>query len=141
MIPLLMLAVSLIGAMCMAAYVLATYALPVMVAIAAARFAYATGAGVIGAGLVGLLAGAASFGLLANLFATLHDPAPSRRACLRDPSRHRGLCPRAWCDARSRSLRTLATSLLHSRRRMYGFVGSITNNEFLVIGCSLEGVR
>lgn len=73
MIPLLMIAVSLIGATCVAAYALATYALPVMVAIAAARFAYATGAGLIGAGLVGLLAGAASFGLLAYLFAKLRS--------------------------------------------------------------------
>ncbi|MBX5086737.1 hypothetical protein HJB56_28850 [Rhizobium lentis] len=74
MIPLLMIAVSLIGATCVAAYALATYALPVMVAIAAARFAYATGAGLIGAGFVGLLAGAASFGLLAYLFAKLRSP-------------------------------------------------------------------
>ncbi|NTF47051.1 hypothetical protein [Rhizobium rhizogenes] len=74
MILLLTFVVSLIGAMCVAAYALATYALPVMLAIAAARFAYATGAGLIGAGLVGLLAGAASFSLLAFLFATLRPP-------------------------------------------------------------------
>lgn len=74
MIPLLMIAVALIGATCVAAYVLATYALPVMIAMMAARVAYATGAGLIGAGIIGLLAGVGSFGLLACLFATLRSP-------------------------------------------------------------------
>lgn len=74
MIIMIALAIALTGALCVLAYRLATYALPVMVAIEAARFAYDTGAGWIGAGLVGLLAGAASFGLVIGLFATLRAP-------------------------------------------------------------------
>lgn len=76
MIPLLMLAIFLTGALAALAYALATYALPVMVAVAMARFAYATGAGLIGAGLAGIRAGAAFFGLLTYLFATLRSPIP-----------------------------------------------------------------
>lgn len=75
MIPLLMLAIVLTGAMAMLAYTLATYALPAIIAIAVARFAYATGAGLVGAGVVGLLGGVAFFGLMAYLFATLRLPA------------------------------------------------------------------
>ena len=74
MIAMIVLTVMLIGAMCFLAYTLATYALPFMVALEAARFAYGTGAGWIGAGIVGLVAGAASFGVLVFLFATLRAP-------------------------------------------------------------------
>lgn len=45
MMPLLMLAIVLTGAVAALAYTLATYALPFMAAIAVAYFAYATGAG------------------------------------------------------------------------------------------------
>ena len=75
MIPLLILAIMLTGAMAVLAYTLATYALPAIVAVAVARFAYATGAGLLGAGIVGLLGGVASYGLLAYLFGTLRSPA------------------------------------------------------------------
>lgn len=74
MIIMIALAITLTGALCVLAYRLATYALPVMIAIEAARLAHGTGAGLIGAGLIGLLAGAASFGLLVVLFATLRAP-------------------------------------------------------------------
>lgn len=69
MIALIVMTVTL--AMCALAYQLATYALPFMLALAATRFAYGTGAGAIGAGIVGLVAGAASFGILVSLFAVL----------------------------------------------------------------------
>lgn len=75
MIPLLILAIVLTGAMAVLAYRLATYAMPAIVAIAVARFAYATGAGIAGAGVVGLLGGVAAFGIMAVLFATLRSPA------------------------------------------------------------------
>jgi len=75
MIPLLILAIVLTGAMAALAYTLATYALPFMAALAVARFAYATGAGFVDAGIVGLLGGVAFYGLLAYLFGTLRSPA------------------------------------------------------------------
>ena len=74
MIAMIVLTVMLIGAMGFLAYTLATYALPFMVALEAARFAYGTGAGWIGAGIVGLVAGAALFGVLVLLFATVRAP-------------------------------------------------------------------
>lgn len=74
MIALIVVTIMLIGMMCVLAYTLAIYALPFMLALAAARFAYGTGAGWIGAGIVGLVAGAASFGILTVLFATLRTP-------------------------------------------------------------------
>jgi hypothetical protein len=70
----ILVAATLVIMMCVLAYRLATYALPMMLAFEAARFAYGTGAGWIGAGIVGLLAGVASFGVLAFLFATLGVP-------------------------------------------------------------------
>lgn len=75
MIPLLILAIMLTGAMAALAYTLATYALPAIVTVAVARFAYATGAGLLGAAIVGLLGGVASYGLLAYLFGTLRSAA------------------------------------------------------------------
>jgi hypothetical protein len=60
--------------LCVLAYKFATYALPFMVALAATRFAYATGAGLVGAGLVGVAAAAASFSVMALLFATVRAP-------------------------------------------------------------------
>ncbi|WP_454618573.1 hypothetical protein [Bradyrhizobium cenepequi] len=74
MIAMIVVTVMLIGTMCVLAYMLAIYALPFMLALAATRFAYATGAGWVGAGIVGLVAGAASFGILALLFAVLRAP-------------------------------------------------------------------
>lgn len=74
MVPLTMLSVVLIGAMCALAYTLATYALPFLFAVTMTRLAFATGAGFVGAGIVGLFAGVAAYGLLAYLFATLHSP-------------------------------------------------------------------
>jgi len=74
MIPLLTLGIVLFGSICVLAYTLAVYALPLMAAVAVARFAYATGAGLIGAGIIGLFAGAAFFGVMACLFATLRSP-------------------------------------------------------------------
>lgn len=74
MIVLIVVTIMLIGMMCVLAYTLAIYALPFMLALAATRFAYGTGAGWLGAGLVGLAAGAASFGVLAFLFAVLRAP-------------------------------------------------------------------
>lgn len=71
MIVLIVMTAMLIIMLCGFAYWLATYALPFMVALFAARFAFGSGAGVVGAGLVGLVAGAASFAILAFLFATL----------------------------------------------------------------------
>lgn len=71
MVPLTMLSVMLIGAMCALAYTLATYALPFLFAVTMTRLAFATGAGFVGAGIVGLFAGVAAYGLLAYLFATL----------------------------------------------------------------------
>lgn len=73
MVPLTMLPVMLIGAMCAIAYTLATYALPFLFAVTVTRLAFATGAGYVGAGLVGLFAGAAAYGFLAHLFAKLHS--------------------------------------------------------------------
>ncbi|MND38610.1 hypothetical protein D3C80_293170 [compost metagenome] len=74
MIVLITLSVVLIFAMCSLAYMLATYAVPFFFAVMATRFAFATGAGYIGAGIVGLFAGAASYGFLAYLYATLRSP-------------------------------------------------------------------
>lgn len=74
MIAIIVATIMLIGMMCVLAYTLAIYALPFMLAIAATRFAYGTGAGWIGAGVVGLVAGAASFGILTFLFALLRAP-------------------------------------------------------------------
>lgn len=74
MVPLTMLSVVLIGAMCALAYTLATYALPFLFAVTMTRLAFATGAGFVGAGIVGLFAGVAAYGLLAYLFATLRSP-------------------------------------------------------------------
>jgi hypothetical protein len=73
MVPLTMLSVVLIGAMCALAYTLATYALPFLFAVTVTRLAFATGAGFVGAGIVGLFAGVAAYGLLAYLFATLRS--------------------------------------------------------------------
>lgn len=74
MVAVMLMCVALIGILCVVAYTLATYALPFMLGLAAARFAYDTGSGLIGAGLIGLVAGAASFGFLVVLFATLRPP-------------------------------------------------------------------
>lgn len=74
MIAMILATVMLIGMMCVLAYTLAIYALPFMLALAVARFAYGTGAGWLGAGIVGLVAGAASFGVLTFLFAVLRAP-------------------------------------------------------------------
>lgn len=74
MTAMIVVTVMLIGMMCVLAYTLAIYALPFMLAIAATRFAYATGTGLLGAGIVGLVAGAALFGILTFLFATLRAP-------------------------------------------------------------------
>jgi hypothetical protein len=74
MIAMIVVTIMLIGMMCVLAYTLAIYALPFMLAIAATRFAYATAAGWLGAGLAGLVAGAASFGVLTFLFAVLRVP-------------------------------------------------------------------
>lgn len=73
MVAVMLMSVVLIGILCVVAYTLATYALPFVLGLAAAHFAYDTGSGLIGAGLVGLVAGAASFGLLALLFATVRS--------------------------------------------------------------------
>jgi hypothetical protein len=73
MVPLTMLSVVLIGAMCALAYTLATYALPFLFAVTMTRLAFATGAGFVGAAIVGLFAGVAAYGFLAYLFATLRS--------------------------------------------------------------------
>jgi len=70
----IVMAVAFTVMLCGLAYSLATYALPFMVTLAAARFAYATGAGLVGAVVVGLATGAAAFGILATLFATVRAP-------------------------------------------------------------------
>ena len=74
MIAMIVVTIMLIGMMCVLAYTLAIYALPFMLALAVVRFAYDTGAGWLGAGIVGLVAGAASFGVLTFLFAVLRAP-------------------------------------------------------------------
>ncbi|MBF2717708.1 hypothetical protein [Agrobacterium vitis] len=74
MIVLITLSVVMVIAMCALAYMLATYAVPFFFAVMTTRFAFATGAGYIGAGIVGLFAGAASYGFLAYLYATLRSP-------------------------------------------------------------------
>ncbi|KKX29421.1 hypothetical protein [Rhizobium sp. LC145] len=74
MVPLIALSAVLILAMCALAYMLATYALPFLFAITVTRFAFATGAGYVGAGIVGIVAGAAAYGVLAYLYATLRSP-------------------------------------------------------------------
>ncbi|WP_312950492.1 hypothetical protein [Agrobacterium sp.] len=73
MVPLTMLSVMLIGAMCAIAYTLATYALPFLFAVTMTRLAFATGAGFVGAGIFGLFAGVAAYGFLAYLFTTLRS--------------------------------------------------------------------
>ncbi|MGV2184099.1 hypothetical protein [Rhizobium rhizogenes] len=73
MVPLTMLSVVLIGAMCALAYTLATYALPFLFAITVTRLAFTTGAGFVGSGFIGLFAGVAAYGLLAYLFVTLRS--------------------------------------------------------------------
>ncbi|TKT82466.1 hypothetical protein [Aquamicrobium sp. LC103] len=70
----IVMSVAAIATLCVLAYRLATHALPFMIALAAARFAHGTGAGLVGAGLVGLAAAAASFAILAFLFATARAP-------------------------------------------------------------------
>lgn len=74
MVAVMLMSVALIAILCVVAYTLATYALPFTLGLAAARLAYDTGSGMLGAGLIGLVAGAASFGVLAVLFATLRPP-------------------------------------------------------------------
>ncbi|MFG1277203.1 hypothetical protein [Xanthobacter autotrophicus] len=74
MIAVMLMSVALIAGLCVLAYTLAVYALPFMLAVEAARLAYATGSGLIGAGLVGLVAGAAAYGLLVFVFASLRSP-------------------------------------------------------------------
>tara|TARA_R110002051_G_scaffold2924_11_gene15444 strand:+ start:18174 stop:18590 length:417 start_codon:yes stop_codon:yes gene_type:complete len=74
MIAVMLMSVALIAGLCVLAYTLAVYALPFMLGVEAARFAYATGSGLIGAGLVGLVAGAAAYGLLVFVFASLRSP-------------------------------------------------------------------
>lgn len=66
--------VVLIGGLCVLAYTLATYALPFALALWAGQLAFATGAGWIGAGLIGIVAGVASYYVLAVLFVTLRSP-------------------------------------------------------------------
>lgn len=70
----IVMSVAAIATLCVLAYRLAIHALPFMVALAAARFAHGTGAGLFGAGLIGLAAAAASFAILAFLFATARAP-------------------------------------------------------------------
>ena len=74
MIAVMLMSVALIAGLCVLAYTLAVYALPFMLGVEAARFAYGTGSGLIGAGLVGLVAGAAAYGLLVFVFASLRSP-------------------------------------------------------------------
>lgn len=74
MIVLIVMTVTLVITLCVLAYKLASLALPFMLALAVARFAYSTGGGAIGAGIVGVFVGAASFGILVLLFATLRAP-------------------------------------------------------------------
>ncbi|MDZ5450484.1 hypothetical protein [Labrys sp. ZIDIC5] len=75
MIAVMLMSVALIAGLCVLAYTLAVYALPFMLAVEAARFAFATGSGLVGAGLVGLVAGAAAYGLLVFVLASLRSPA------------------------------------------------------------------
>lgn len=126
MIPLLILAIVLTGAMAALAYTLATYALPFMAALAVARFAYATGAGFVGAGIVGLLGGVAFYGLLAYLFGTLRSPALrlAIAAAFALPAAICRLFPCAWRHAGSRSLRSLAATVLPCGRRIRWHVGA-----------------
>ncbi|WP_131114785.1 hypothetical protein [Lichenihabitans psoromatis] len=74
MIAVMLMSVALIAGLCVLAYTLAVYALPFMLGVEAARFAYGTGSGLISAGLVGLVAGAAAYGLLVFVFASLRSP-------------------------------------------------------------------
>lgn len=66
--------IALVAGLCVLVYTLAVYALPFMLGVEAARFGYATGSGLIGAGLIGLVAGAAAYGLLVFVFASLRSP-------------------------------------------------------------------
>ncbi len=74
MVAAIVVSAAMICMLCVIAYRLATYALPFALGLAATRFAYGSGAGIIGAGLVGLIAGMASFAVMALLFATLRTP-------------------------------------------------------------------
>lgn len=74
MIAVIALTMALVAALSILAYRLATFALPVMLAVAAARFAHGSGAGWAGAGIVGVISGAASFGILTFLFASVRTP-------------------------------------------------------------------
>ena len=74
MIAVMLMSVALIAGLCVLAYTLAVYALPFMLAVEAARFAHASGSGLIVAGLIGLVAGAAAYGLLAFMFASVRSP-------------------------------------------------------------------
>ncbi len=66
--------VVLISGLAVLAYTLAIYALPFAITLWAGRFAFETGAGWIGAPLIALVAGVASYYLLAVLFVTLRSP-------------------------------------------------------------------
>lgn len=74
MIAVMLMSVVLIAGLCVLAYTLAVYALPFMLTVEAARFAHASGSGLIGAGLVGLVAGAAAYGFLMFMFASVRSP-------------------------------------------------------------------
>lgn len=74
MIVLMLMAVALVAGLSVLAYTLAVYALPFMLGMEVARWAYASGSGLIGAGLVGLIAGAATYGLLVVLFMVVRTP-------------------------------------------------------------------
>nr|WP_279612418.1 hypothetical protein [Agrobacterium pusense] len=70
----MLMTVALLAGLCVLAYTLAVYALPFMIGVEAARWAYMSGSGLIGAGLVGLVAGAATYGLLILLFIMVRPP-------------------------------------------------------------------
>lgn len=115
-------AVMLIGMMCVLAYTLAIYALPFMLGLAAMGFAYGTGSDWLGAGIVGLVAGAASFGILTFLFATLRPPILRIALALifAAPAARAGICACAWRDRRGRSFAGLAATFLPCRRALVG---------------------
>jgi hypothetical protein len=116
MVGAIVMIVMLITMLCVIAYTLATYALPFMLALATARFACDTGAGFIGAGLAALVAGAASFGILALLFATMRSDSSYRhRRHLCYSCRGSRLCPRARRGRRTRAISDLAANLLRCR--------------------------
>ncbi|MCJ2876617.1 hypothetical protein JUM41_20410 [Rhizobium pusense] len=74
MLLIMLMTVALLAGLCVLAYTLAVYALPFMIGVEAARWAYMSGSGLIGAGLVGLVAGAATYGLLILLFIMVRPP-------------------------------------------------------------------